>query len=170
VQVKAGGLNELPVFYDLYAETAARDGFLLRPAAYYHDVWRQFLQTGRAELLLAWVEGEVVAGLFLFLFGKTAWYLYGASGGRQRSLMPNHLLQWEAIRRAKAQGCTRYDLWGAPDRFDETDRMWGVYQFKRGFGGQTVQGLGAFDYPARRPFYWAFTRLLPLLRRGVGRG
>jgi lipid II:glycine glycyltransferase (peptidoglycan interpeptide bridge formation enzyme) len=102
--------------------------------------------------------------LILFIFGQTAWYMYGASTGQYRQLMPNHLLQWQAICRAKERGCARYDLWGAPDVFDQTDRLWGVYRFKRGFGSQVVQGLGAFDYPVNRPVYWAFTVALPRLR------
>jgi peptidoglycan pentaglycine glycine transferase (the first glycine) len=169
VRVRAGGEPDLPAFYDLYRETARRDGFLIRPPAYYLDVWTQALLNGWARLLLAEVEREVVAGLMLFLFGRTAWYMYGASSDRQRHLMPNALLQWEAIRVARQLGCARYDMWGAPDRFDERDSMWGVYRFKTGFGGETVRGLGAFDYPPSARLYWAYTvampRLLALMRR-----
>lgn len=164
VTVRSGGVEDIPLFYRMYAETAARDGFLIRPEAYYQDVWRQFLGTGRAEMLLASVEDEPAAGLILFIFGRTAWYLYGASTGRQRQLMPNHLLQWAAMCRARELGCTLYDMWGAPDVFAESDRMWGVYRFKTGFGGQVVQGLGAFDYPVYPRLYWAFTVALPKLR------
>jgi lipid II:glycine glycyltransferase (peptidoglycan interpeptide bridge formation enzyme) len=174
VTVRAGAPADLAAFYPIYAETAARDGFLIRPEAYYHDVWQRFLETGQADLLLAWAGDEPVAGLILFYNGRTAWYMVGASAGEHRHLMPNHLLQWAAIERAKARGCTRYDMWGAPEVFDESDRMWGVYRFKQGFGGQVVQGLGAFDYPVNRPLYWAFTAALPrlraLLRHGRQRG
>jgi peptidoglycan pentaglycine glycine transferase (the first glycine) len=169
VSVRAGDEPDLPAFYDLYHETARRDGFLIRPPAYYLDVWAQALLNGWARLLLAEVEGEAVAGLMLFLFGRTAWYMYGASSDRQRHLMPNALLQWEAMRTAKQAGCTRYDMWGAPDRFDEGDSMWGVYRFKTGFGGETVRGLGAFDFPPSVRLYWAYTvampRVLALMRR-----
>ena len=161
VRVHAGGEPDLPAFYKLYRETARRDGFLIRPPAYYLDVWAQFLLNGWARLLLAEVEGEVVAGLMLFLFGRTAWYMYGASSDRQRHLMPSHLLQWEAIRVARRLGCTRYDMWGAPDRFDEGDSMWGVYRFKTGFGGETVRGMGAFDYAPSARLYWAYTVAMP---------
>jgi lipid II:glycine glycyltransferase (peptidoglycan interpeptide bridge formation enzyme) len=164
VLVRSGAEADLAEFYRMYAETAARDGFLIRPAAYYQDVWRQFLAVGQAELLLASVEGEAVAGLILFVFGRRAWYMYGASSGQHRQLMPNHLLQWQAMGRARARGCTVYDLWGAPDVFDESDPLWGVYRFKQGFGGQVVQGLGAFDYPVRPGLYWAFTKALPRVR------
>jgi lipid II:glycine glycyltransferase (peptidoglycan interpeptide bridge formation enzyme) len=164
VVIRQGQAGDIPAFYQMYAKTAARDGFLIRPAAYYREVWQRFMEAGRAKMLLASVGEDMVAGLILFVFGQTAWYMYGASTGQHRRSMPNHLLQWEAMCQAKAQGCTRYDMWGAPDVFDETDGMWGVYRFKRGFGGEVVQGLGAFDYPVNRPLYWAFTVALPRLR------
>jgi len=169
VQVRRGDETDLMTFYRLYDETARRDGFLIRPPAYYLDLWAQFLRNGRAHLLLADVEEESVAGLMLFLFGKAAWYMVGASSDRHRNVMPSHQLQWEAIHLARRLGCTQYDLWGAPDHFDERDSMWGVYRFKTGFGGETVRGMGAFDYPSYPWLYWAYTvampRVLALMRR-----
>jgi peptidoglycan pentaglycine glycine transferase (the first glycine) len=77
--------------------------------------------------------------------------------------MPNHLLQWEAIRRSKEAGCEVYDLWGAPDKFQEGDPLWGVYRFKEGLGGQVVRTLGAWDLPVRPLLYRLYTQVLPRL-------
>jgi lipid II:glycine glycyltransferase (peptidoglycan interpeptide bridge formation enzyme) len=169
VSVRPGTESDLKTFYSLYTETSHRNQFLIRPWAYYLDLWTQFLRTGRARLLLAEVGGDPIAGLILFYFGQTAWYMYGASSNQHRNLMPNHLLQWEAMRLAKELGCTRYDMWGAPDRFDESDPMWGVYRFKIGFGGETVRGMGAFDYSPSPQLYWIYTvampKVLALMRR-----
>ncbi|HHJ05870.1 MAG TPA: peptidoglycan bridge formation glycyltransferase FemA/FemB family protein [Anaerolineae bacterium] len=166
VTIWQGGVDDLEAFYQLYAVTGQRNGFLIRPKAYYFDLWRQYLSqtsASKATLLLARVNNAPVAGLMLFHFGKTAWYLYGASDNKHRNLMPNHLLQWEAIRLAKAAGRHTYDMWGAPDVFDESDSMWGVYKFKIGFGGLTRQGLGAYDYPVHALKYQAYIKLLPRL-------
>ena len=166
VVVQQGGVEDLENFYQLYAVTGQRNGFLIRPKAYYFDLWRQYLSqtsASKATLLLARVNNTPVAGLILFHFGKTAWYLYGASDNKHRNLMPNHLLQWEAIRLAKAAGRHTYDMWGAPDVFDESDSMWGVYKFKLGFGGMTRQGLGAYDYPVHALKYQAYIKFLPRL-------
>lgn len=169
VTVRPGGPADLGVFFELYAVTGRRDGFLIRPEAYYLDVWQQYLRAGRGALLLAEVEGTAVAGVLLFYLGGTAWYMYGASDNAHRNLMPNHLLQWEAIRWARAQNCTLYDFWGAPNHFDPSDSMWGVYNFKLGFGGVTRHGLGAFDYPVYPLLYKIYMqglpKLLSLLRR-----
>jgi lipid II:glycine glycyltransferase (peptidoglycan interpeptide bridge formation enzyme) len=169
VEVVPGRLDNIPQFYRLYVETGTRDGFIVRPFAYYQDAWSAFIEAGLAKLLLARYRGQVIAGLIVFRFGPTAWFMYGASTSAHRDVMPNHLLQWEAISWARAQGCTRYDFWGAPDRFDEGDPLWGVYHFKEGFGGTFVRHIGAYDFPTNRLLYrlyvTAMPRYLDLLRR-----
>lgn len=151
----------LKSFYEMYAETSARDGFLIRPFAYYRDVWETMLKAGRARIFLARVGSEPVAGLVLFWFGKRAWYFYGASRNTHRDLMPNHLLQWEAMRWAKQQGCTEYDFWGAPDVLEESAPMFGVYKFKMGFGGEFVERIPAHDYVLNRALYWLYAVARP---------
>lgn len=169
VTVRAGSPDDLPAFYAMYLETGQRDGFLVRPYLYYQTVWANFLAGGLGQLLLAEVAGEPVAGIFLFRFGATAWYFYGASTANARALMPNHALQWAAMRWAKVAGCTSYNWWGAPDVLVESDPMWGVFHFKEGFGGEFVPGIGAYDYPIHRALYWLYStgmpRLLEIARR-----
>jgi len=161
VKVRMGGPDDLPLFYEMYAETGKRDDFIIRPFTYYQDAWGAFIEAGLACLFLAEYEGEPLAGLIAFRFGQRAWYMYGASTEKHRNVMPNHLLQWEAIRWAKSEGCTVYDMWGAPDVLSEDDPLWGVYRFKEGFGGQFVRHIGAYDYPVSRPLYWFYTVLMP---------
>lgn len=174
VKVRSAQLSELGMLYHMYAETAVRDDFVIRDQAYYLRVWSAFIQAGMAEGLIAEVEGQAVAGLFLFRFAKKAWYLYGMSREAHREKMPNHLLQWEAIQRARVGGCEVYDLWGAPDVFNESDPLWGVYRFKEGLGGRVVRHLGAWDLPVQPLFYRLYTQTLPRLldfmrRRGKHR-
>jgi peptidoglycan pentaglycine glycine transferase (the first glycine) len=161
VVVRDGTADDLRAFYAMYAETGGRDGFLVRPFDYYRAVWARFLAGGLGHVLLAEVEGMPVAGLFLFRFGPSAWYFYGASTSQSRDLMPNYALQWAAMRWARAAGCTRYDWWGAPDVLDESDPMWGVYRFKQGFGGEFTPWIGAWDYPTNRAAYWSYTVAMP---------
>jgi lipid II:glycine glycyltransferase (peptidoglycan interpeptide bridge formation enzyme) len=174
VTVRVGTPTDYGLLYRMYAETSVRDGFVIRDEAYYRTVWSKFqvesclsdepstfnLQPS-IEPLIAEVEGEPVAAVVIFRFAGRAWYLYGMSRDAHREKMPNYLLQWEAIRRAKAAGCTIYDLWGAPDVFDESDAMWGVFRFKEGLGGQVARTLGAWDLPVRPFYYKLYTQILP---------
>ncbi len=161
VRVEPGTIEDLRLFYEMYAETGARDGFLIRKFPYYRDAWGAFLQASCAKMLLARVGEETVAGLILFVLGTRAWYFYGASRNAHRELMPNHLLQWEAIRWAKANGCTVYDFWGAPDTLDESAPMYGVYRFKEGFGGKFTPHVGAFDYVINPLLYFMYAVVRP---------
>ncbi|HEY60992.1 MAG TPA: peptidoglycan bridge formation glycyltransferase FemA/FemB family protein [Anaerolineae bacterium] len=161
VKVRLANKRDLPLLYRMYAETAVRDNFIIRPEEYYLWVWNKFVGKNMAKVLIAEVDNEPVAGLFLFHFARKAWYLYGMSTVKHRQKMPNYLLQWEAIKLARSLGCEVYDLWGAPDEFKEDDSMWGVYRFKVGLGGTVIRTIGAWDY-AESPFlYVAYHRLLP---------
>jgi lipid II:glycine glycyltransferase (peptidoglycan interpeptide bridge formation enzyme) len=169
VTVRPGTMDDLPLLYDMYRETAVRDDFVIRTLDYYQDAWGSFINGGLAQPLIASVEGDAVAMVILYRFGDRAWYMYGASRDQHREKMPNHLLQWQAMRWARSVGCTVYDLWGAPDEPVESDPMWGVYRFKQGFGATLEQHIGAYDYVSSRLGYWAYTmampRLLDLMRR-----
>jgi lipid II:glycine glycyltransferase (peptidoglycan interpeptide bridge formation enzyme) len=161
VQVRVGGPQDFSKLYRMYAETSLRDGFVIRPQDYYECVWSAFLHAGLLDPLIAEVDGEVVAAVMVFHFENRAWYLYGMSLDLHREKMPNYLLQWEAISRTRAAGCRVYDLWGAPERFEDSDPLWGVFRFKEGFGGQVVRYLGAWDLPVNHWMYRLYTQVLP---------
>jgi len=171
VSVRIGTTADLATFYRLYAETGARDGFLVRPFAYYRHTWETFLQaeadrenpTGGTLLLAEHSdETEPLAGLFLFRYGERSWYFYGASSDRRRRDMPNYLLQWEALRWSLEHGCSSYDWWGAPaDPDNPDDDMAGVWQFKQGFGAELQPHIGAWDFPVMPLAYRIYQEALP---------
>ncbi len=159
VTVRAGDEADLPAFYRLMEVTAQRENFGIHTQSYYEAAHRLFVASGRGRLLLAEYEGQLLAGLVVFAMcgdarGDTACYMYGASSDQHRNRMPTYLLQWEAMLWAREQGCRTYDLWGVPDEDEEileasfterSDGLWGVYRFKRGFGGRLVRTIGAWD-------------------------
>jgi lipid II:glycine glycyltransferase (peptidoglycan interpeptide bridge formation enzyme) len=173
VSVRPGATADLPAIAAMYQETGARDGFTTRPTEYYLDGWTALYNAGLAQPLLAEVEERPIAAVILVRFADRVIYMYGASRDEARERMPNHLLQWEAIRWAQAQGAKVYDFWGAPDTFDESDRLWGVWRFKAGFNGEVVRFIGAWDYTSRPLLYRLYTQAIPryldLLRSRRGR-
>jgi peptidoglycan pentaglycine glycine transferase (the first glycine) len=183
VKIRVGTEADLPLLYRMYAETSVRDGFPIREEGYYQTVWRSFCGPAAAGLsttipfqepLVAEVEREVIAAVSIFYFAGQVIYLFGMSRDKYREKMPNHLLQWEAMRRAKAAGGKIYNLWGAPDDFNENDGLWGVFRFKEGFGGYVLRTIGAWDFTPSPLFYKMYTDILPRLmdimrRRGNAR-
>lgn len=174
VVVRHGDENDADLYFDLMRATAARDGFSIHPAAYYRDFLRLFTTAaGCGALFIAEADGRPLAALIATAVGREAVYLYGASADEGRERMPTYLLQWEAMRWARARGCSHYDLWGVPDEDEATleagfearhDGLWGVYRFKRGFGGAVVRSVGAWVRPLSLPRWWAYR--LALRRTG----
>ncbi|MBI3164086.1 MAG: peptidoglycan bridge formation glycyltransferase FemA/FemB family protein [Chloroflexi bacterium] len=166
VTVRVGKLTDLPMLYKMYAETSVRDGFVIRDEEYYMTVWKLFMSAAissqpLAVPLIAEVDGEAVAAIFLFMFAGRGYYVYGMSRNAHREKMPTYLLQWAAMKHAMAHGCLTYDLWGAPDVFDESDSMWGVYRFKEGLGGEVVRTLGAYDFAPSKFWYSMYSDVMP---------
>jgi len=163
VTTRVGTKDDLPMLYKMYAETSLRDGFVIRDEGYYQSVWNLFMSSSEptCESLIAEIEGQPVAAIFVFYFTGRAYYVYGMSRDIHREKMPTYLLQWEAMRRAKARDCSVYDLWGAPDVFDESDSMWGVYRFKDGLGGKVVRTLGAWDFAPNPLWYKLYSEIIP---------
>ena len=166
VAVRVGTVEDLPALYKMYAETSVRDGFVIRDEEYYMTVWKLFMQDAvngqpSAVPLIAEVDNEPVAAIFLFMFAGRGYYVYGMSRDKHREKMPTYLLQWAAMKHAKAHGCLTYDLWGAPDVFDESDSMWGVYRFKEGLGGDVVRTLGAYDFAPNKFWYSMYSDVMP---------
>jgi peptidoglycan pentaglycine glycine transferase (the first glycine) len=174
VSVREGSSADIEPFNRMMATTGARNEFGVHSPAYYRLAYDLFVPE-HAALLFASYQGKDLAGLFVFALGRTAWYLYGASSDAERQRMPAYALQWEAMRWARARGCTAYDLWGIPDadeaaleaQFQQRqDGLWGVYGFKRGFGGDVVRCVGAWDRPYN-PLLYAAYRLFVAWRGGA---
>jgi len=166
---------DVAAFHRLMIETGQRDGFGVHSRAYYQAAYDAFSPDGGCALLLAEYQGKPLAGLMVFRRGDRAWYFYGASNNEDRNRMPTYLLQWRAMQWAKAQGCTSYDLWGVPDYDEETlesqfeqraDGLWGVYRFKRGFGGRLMRAAGAWN-KIYLPRLYQLYRLYRRLRGGA---
>jgi lipid II:glycine glycyltransferase (peptidoglycan interpeptide bridge formation enzyme) len=162
--------SELDVFYRLMLTTGERDAFAVHSEEYYRKAYELFQPRGECVLLMAAYQREPIAAIMVFTHGSRAWYFYGASSDEHRKRMSTYLLQWEGMRWARAQGCRIYDLWGVPNADEailethfphRSEGLWGVYRFKRGFGGQLRRSIGSWDrvyQPLLYTFYRWWTR------------
>lgn len=178
VTVRTGIGDDLPTFFRLMQTTGQRDHFGIHSLDYFRTMFELFAPE-RAALLLAEVQEEPVAGLMVLAHPPTAYYLFGASSNAHREKMPSYLLQWEAMQWARSKSCQNYDLWGIPDADEETleakfvahsqdpSGLWGVYRFKRGFGGRVTRAIGAFDFVYNRPLYWIYQQWTARRQRGT---
>lgn len=162
VTVRQGSATDLPDFVRLMQETGMRDGFGVRAAAYYRDAYLFFAEQSDVALWFADYEQRPLAAVMAFKTANTAYNLFSASSSAERQRMPNYAVQWAVMQWAKSVGCTQYDLWGVPDAepqqleasfTDRSDGLWGVYRFKRGFGGEIRRTLGSVDRVYNKRLY-----------------
>lgn len=163
VRCEVCGKDKLDDFYRLLEETAERDHFLIRDKPYYE---RMLDQLGdHCRLYMCYLGDEPLSGAITVNYAGNTHYEYGASTARHRECMPNYLMQWEMIQWAVETGCTVYSFGGIPYYYDETHPNYGVYYFKKGFGGRVSVLAGEFDYtykPVTR-------RLVNIVLRLLGR-
>ena len=177
IRVATGTAGDVEEFYRLILWTSQRDRFPVHSLAYYQKAYELFKEIDAVELFLAFFEDQLLAGLMAFAMGKKAWYLYGASSDEERNRMPNHALQWAAMNWAWNKGCDYYDLWGIPPEAPLLEEeqplrlkgllespppgsLWGVYRFKRGFGGEVIRWIGAYDRVYSPGIYWLYNQFI----------
>jgi peptidoglycan pentaglycine glycine transferase (the first glycine) len=160
VEQSAPDAAGLMTFYALLDDTSRRTEFSIEPLSYYERFMR--LLADEAILLFARTQRGVAAGLIITCFGNEAISHFGGSSSELRVPGATACLYFEAMRLARALGCTRFDLWGIPDEDPspvegprpEGSRGgdWrGIHHFKLGLGGDVVVYPPLLErrYPAR---------------------
>lgn len=146
-------ISALPDFYELMRQTGKRDGFPIRSLGYFARFLRSLGE--HAALFMCYAElGGVktpLSGAIAVNYGKRFTYVYGASGDEHRELYPSYLMQWTMITASHRRGDSVYDFGGVPFYHDETRREYGIYRFKKGFGGKVASFAGQF-VKVYRPF------------------
>ena len=166
VKIRRGhGPEDIQLFHTLLQETSERDQFFIHAVDHFEYILSLFERDDNAALFLAEYEGKAIAGIIVMRCGDWCWYRYGASSSQARHVMPNHLLQWTGLQWGREHGCTHYNFMGIPAVLTETegpkDPNWGVYTFKRGFGGQAHCAMRSQEKPYNLTVY----RLYNLVRQ-----
>jgi len=129
---------EIEEFLRAHGDLAARKGFPLDELERMRRQIRWLISSeSRGALLLASHEGAVRGGVVIARAARRCWYIWGATQ-TQPNLSVGQILQWQAIRWAKRNGCTEYDFGGYTPGATS-----GPAWFKAGFGGTEVHFLPA---------------------------
>lgn len=169
LEFSSGGEEALPEFMEIMEKTATRGNFVGRKPVYYRKLFRILGPEGAIELILGRFKGEVVVAGITFAFGDKAWAVYGGQSDSYRNIYAYHALIWERIKWAKSKSARWFDFYGVPGEVGEQHPLYGIYYFKKSFGGDYCAFVGEQDLVFSRGYYLVWRRLFPLLHSSAMR-
>ena len=147
--VDAHDTAAIDALHGLVEDTQRRAGFPMPPLERYRIAWRALAGVGRAVILEARREGELLASGMVVIEGDRSFYLFSGSRREERGEPKrdaSYALQWAMMRLARDRGVRIHDLWGIAPPGAGPDHPWfGVGLFKKGFGGSEVIWAGSWD-------------------------
>lgn len=177
VTVRIGSAeSDVETLHQMLAAVQRRKAFGFHSAGYFRALMRSFGASAR--LFIAEREGAPIGASLDLAWGEHGIYLAAGSSSDGLEHRAAHLLQWHAINWAKERGALTWDMWGIADargqleiaaangedrgspnmaRLEQAakrDPLDGVYRFKKGWGGEVVRTVPAYDRVFIRPAYW----------------
>ena len=107
----------------------------------------------------------ILAGGMFLKNGVEMVYAFSGTSTEYRYFQAQYLIQWEMIRKSVEEGYKVYNFYGISGNFDPKDSRYGLYEFKKSFGGNVIEYLGDFDLIIS-PFKYYLRKILKKIRRG----
>jgi len=155
--------KEIKNFYKLQLKVAERQHFIPFSYEFLQNQFDIFVKDNQAVLIHSYYDNKLLSSAFIIFYGNEAVYHYGVSTKDNFKLPGSYACQWAAIEEAKKRGMKRYNFWGVNPGDEKDHRFAGVGLFKRGFGGQEIEYLRAYDYPFSFSYYTVY--LFEFLRK-----
>ena len=67
-----------------------------------------------------------------------------------------YTVHFEGIKYAVEHNYDRYNFYGITGDFNENNPLYGLYLFKKSFGGTVVELIGEFDLIINKPLYYLY--------------
>ncbi len=136
-------------------DTSERAEFVIRTKEYYSKLFKTFGDD--IMLTMGYLDGEPIAGGITIVHGDKAWAFSGGSSNSHRNLKAFHGLIWQRMLWAKEKGAKLFDFYGIPVNRDseneDNKKVYGIYLFKKSFGGEEYDFIGEYDLPVNKAFY-----------------
>ena len=139
VKIRELKKDELRLLKSITESTSQRRHFTDRPLSYYEQMYDLFASRGEAKFIL---------------YGDEIVYLFSGSDEKyMRDYNAQYLIQWHMIKYAAEHDFRRYNFYGINGLPDPTSKDYGIYDFKKGFGGQVIELIGTYELPVSQAFY-----------------
>ena len=104
-------------------------------------------------------------GAILFLiYGNEVLSLFGGSLEKFMNFQSAYTLHFEGIKYAVEHGYKRYNFYGITGDFSKDNPLYGLYLFKKSFGGEVVELIGEFDLVINKFWYTMYQKVFPMYK------
>ena len=147
VVVRELAKSELSIFKTITESTSERRNFSDRTLDYYKQMYDLFHQRNEIKYVIAEAEidGKTIplsVAMFM-LYGDEIVYLFSGSDQKyMRDYNAQYLIQWYMIKYASEHDFARYNFYGIQGLPDRNSKDYGIYDFKKGFGGRVIELIG----------------------------
>ena len=129
------------------------------------DERRSPVATGRPDAARELTEVLPLSAAMFMLYGDEVVYLFSGSDEKyMKDYNAQYELQWYMIKYAAEKKFKRYNFYGIHGLPDKNTKD-GVYEFKKGFGGQVLEYIGTYELSIDHKFY-QLKKFLKKLKKG----
>lgn len=86
----------------------------------------------------------VLSAAMFIMYGNEVIYLSSGNYQEYFNFFAQYRIQYEMIKYATENNYKIYNFYGISGNFNSDDKRFGVYEFKRGFGGEVVELIGEY--------------------------
>lgn len=98
-------------------------------------------------------EKALLGGILFLIYGNEVLSLYGGSLKNLMQFQSAYTLHFEGVKYAVEKGYDRYNFYGITGDFSTSNPLYGLYLFKKSFGGHVVELIGEFDLVISKFWY-----------------
>lgn len=152
VKIRELDRSELDKFKAITESTSERRNFTDKPLSYYETMYDLFHDRGEVKFMVAEAvvpeDGTptVLSAAMFMTYGREVIYLFSGSDQQyMRDYNAQYLIQYHMIKFAAENNFDVYNFYGINGLPDENSKDYGIYEFKKGFGGHVVELIGSFE-------------------------
>ncbi len=97
-----------------------------------------------------------LGGILFLIYGNEVLSLYGGSEAKLMEFQSAYSVHFAGIKYAVENSYKKYNFYGITGDFREENPLYGLYLFKKSFGGTVVELIGEFDLIINKPLYYIY--------------
>ena len=98
-------------------------------------------------------DKEILGGILFLIYGNEVLSLHGGSHAKLMQFQSAYTIHFEGVKMAVEGNYNRYNFYGITGDFRKENPLYGLYLFKKSFGGHVVELIGEYDLVVSKFWY-----------------